>query len=79
MDAIMVIVDRFTKMIWLKTTMMNISLEGIAKIYRNEVWKLHKENSQWQRTTICIEVYREIHKSTRNHQTIVNGVSSSDR
>ena len=42
----MVIVDRFTKMIWLKTTMMNISLEGIAKIYRNEVWKLHKENSQ---------------------------------
>ena len=41
MDAILVIVDRFTKMIHLKATMMNISLEGIAKIYRNDIWKLH--------------------------------------
>jgi len=28
-------------MIQLKTTMTNISLEGIAKIYRNNIWKLH--------------------------------------
>ena len=33
MDAILVIVDQFTKMICLKATMMNISSEGIAKIY----------------------------------------------
>jgi len=33
MDAIMIIVDRFTKMIRLKVTMTNISSEGIAKIY----------------------------------------------
>jgi len=39
MDAIMVIVNRFIKMIWLKATTMNISLE--AKIYRNEIWKIH--------------------------------------
>ena len=37
----MVIVDRFTKMIRLKATTINISLEGIAKIYRDEIWKLH--------------------------------------
>ena len=37
----MVIVDQFTKMIRLKVTTMNISLEGIAKIYRVEIWKLH--------------------------------------
>ena len=37
----MVIVDRFIKMIWLKVTTINISLEEIAKIYRDEVWKLH--------------------------------------
>ena len=37
----MVIVDRFTKMIRLKATMTNISLEGIAKIYWDEIWKLH--------------------------------------
>ena len=41
MDAIVVIVDRFTKMIRLKATTINISLEGIAKIYRDEIWKLH--------------------------------------
>jgi len=41
MDAIMIIVDRFTKMIRLKVTMTNISSEGIAKIYWDEIWKLH--------------------------------------
>ena len=41
MDAIIVIVDRFTKIIRLKVTMTNISLKGIAKIYQDEIWKLH--------------------------------------
>jgi len=41
MDTIIVIVDRFTKIIRLKVTMTNISLEGIAKIYQDEIWKLH--------------------------------------
>ena len=41
MDAIVVIVNRFMKMIRLKATTINISSEGIAKIYRDEIWKLH--------------------------------------
>ena len=41
MDAIVVIIDRFIKMIQLKTTMTNISSEEIAKIYRDDIWKLH--------------------------------------
>jgi len=28
-------------MIQLKVTTINISLEGITKIYRNDIWKLH--------------------------------------
>jgi len=40
-DAIVVIVDRFTKMIRLKATTMDISSEEIAKIYRDKIWKLH--------------------------------------
>ena len=40
-DAIVVIVDRFTKMIQLKTTTINVSSEEIAKIYCNKIWKLH--------------------------------------
>jgi len=42
MDAIVVIVDRFTKIIRLKATIMNISLEGITKIYRDDIWKLYR-------------------------------------
>ena len=41
MDVIVVIVDQFTKMIRLKATTTNISLEGIVKIYRDNIWKLH--------------------------------------
>jgi len=41
MDAIVVMMDRFTKMIRLKAIMINISSEGIAKIYRDKIWKLH--------------------------------------
>jgi len=37
MDAIVVIVNRFMKIIRLKATMTNIFLEGIAKIYWNEI------------------------------------------
>ena len=39
---IVVIIDQFTKMIRLKATITNISLEGIAKIYRDDIWKLHR-------------------------------------
>ena len=41
MDAIVVIVDQFMKIIWLKMTTINISAEDIVKIYRSEIWKLH--------------------------------------
>ena len=40
-DAIVVIIDWFTKMIHLKATTTNILSEGIAKIYRDNIWKLH--------------------------------------
>ena len=40
-DAIVVIVDIFTKIIRLKVTITNISSEEIAKIYWDEIWKLY--------------------------------------
>jgi len=40
-NTIIVIVDRFMKIVWLKTTTTNISSEEIAKIYHDEIWKLH--------------------------------------
>ena len=41
MDVIVVIVDQFTKIIRLKAMTMNILLEEIAKIYRDDIYKLH--------------------------------------
>ena len=41
MDAIVVIVNWFMKIIRLKATTTNISSEGIVKIYRDDIWKLH--------------------------------------
>ena len=41
MDVIVVIVDWFTKMIQLKVTTMSILSERIAKIYRDNIWKLY--------------------------------------
>ena len=41
MDTIVIIVDQFMKMIRLKATTTNILLKGIAKIYRDDIWKLH--------------------------------------
>ena len=41
MDTIVVIVDRFTKMIRLKAVTTSISSEGIAKVYRDEIWKIY--------------------------------------
>ena len=37
----MVIIDRFTKMIWLKTITTNISSDEIRNIYKNKIWKLY--------------------------------------
>ena len=42
MDTILVIVDCFTKMIRLKATTTSLSSEGVTKIYRDEIWKIHR-------------------------------------
>jgi len=42
LNAIVVIVNQFTKMIGLKVITIAVLSENIAKIYRNKIWKLHK-------------------------------------
>jgi len=36
-----VIIDQFTKIIRLKATMTAVSSEKKAKIYRDDIWKIH--------------------------------------
>ena len=41
LDAIVVIVDWFMKMIRLQVTTTTVSLENIAKIHRDKIWKIY--------------------------------------
>jgi len=41
-DAIVVIIDQFTKIIRLKVTTIAVSSQDIAKIYRNKIWKIYE-------------------------------------
>ena len=78
MNAIVVIIDQFTKMIHLKTT-TNISSEGIAKIYQDNIWKLHGIPRKILSATVCIEIHGGIHKSTGNEKTTINSILPSNR
>jgi len=82
MDAIMVIVDKFTKMIRLKATTTNISSEDIANIYQDEIWKLHgipKKILSGRRPQFASKFIKKIHKSTRNYKTTINSILSSNK
>jgi len=40
-DSILVVVDWLTKMVHFIPTIEKISAEGLARLFRNNVWKLH--------------------------------------
>jgi len=40
-DSILVVVDRLTKMVYFISTMEKTSAEGLARLFRDNVWKLH--------------------------------------
>jgi len=41
-DAILVVVDRFTKMAHFISTTERTSTEGLAQLFRDNIWKLHR-------------------------------------
>jgi len=40
-DSILVVVDRLTKMVHFVPTTEKMSAEGLARLFRNNIWKLH--------------------------------------
>jgi len=62
MNAILVIVYRFMKMIRLKAMTTNISSEGIAKIYRNEYGNYMEYQRQFLATEDC-NLYQSLWKN----------------
>jgi len=41
-DSILVVCDRMTKMVYFIPTMEKTTVEGLAKLFRDYVWKLHR-------------------------------------
>jgi len=41
-DSILVVVDRFTKMAHFIPIMERTSVKGLARLFRNNIWKLHR-------------------------------------
>jgi len=41
-DAILVVYDRLSKMTYFVATIEDTSAEGLARLFRDNVWKLHK-------------------------------------
>ena len=41
-DTILVVCDRLSKMIYFVATMEGTSAEGLARLFRNNIWKLHR-------------------------------------
>ena len=41
-DSILVVVDQLTKMVHFILTMEKMSAEGLARLFRDNVWKLHR-------------------------------------
>ena len=74
-DTIVVIVDQFTKMIQLKTITTSISSEKIAKIYRDDIWKLYRvprkilSNQGPQFASKFMEEFTRVLRTTRQLST----------
>ena len=41
-DSILVVVDRFTKIVHFVPTTERTSAEGLARLFRDNIWKLHR-------------------------------------
>jgi len=41
-DSILVVVDRLTKIVYFIPTMEKMSAEGLVRLFRDNVWKLHR-------------------------------------
>ena len=69
----MVIVDQFTKMIRLKVTTTTVSSEKIAKIYRDNIWKIHrilKKILNNRRLQFTLQFIKDLNKILRIKQTL---------
>ena len=80
--AIVVIVDQFIKIIQLKATIMNISLEEVTKVYQDEVWKLYgvlQKVLSDRGPQFASRFIKRLNKGIRDKKNIIYSILSSDR
>ena len=78
-DAIVVIVDLFTKMIWLKKITITILSQEIAKIYQDKIWKLHgvpRKVLSDKRPQFASKFMEELFKALKTKQALLTAYHS---
>jgi len=56
-DAILVVCDRFSKMAYFIATTEKTLAEGLAKLFRDQVWKLHCKGDWGTRLQENLQLY----------------------
>jgi len=81
-DAILVVVDRFTKMGHFIPTTEKTSTEGLACLFRDNIWKLHGLPDSIisdRGPQFVAEIMKELNCMLGNRDKIVYGVPPTDR
>ena len=69
------------KMIRLKVTTTTVSSREIAKIYKDEIWKLHRVPQKFlsDRELLCIKIYKRSIQDIRNQEGTIYTISPTKR
>jgi len=65
--------DQFTKIIRLKATITAVSLEKIAKIYKDDIWKIHEFSKKIlsnRRPQFTLQFMKDLSKVLETKQTL---------
>ena len=75
-DAILVVCDRLSKMAHFVATMEGTSVEGLARLFWNNIWKLHRllEYCVGSRTSVHSRFDKRVEQNVRDKDEVVNSI-----
>ena len=77
-DIILVICDKISKRTHFITITKGISVEELARLFQDNVWKLYGLLDIKQKTTVCSKIDKEIKQNVGNWDKTVNSLSSTN-
>ena len=80
-DSILVVVDWLTKMVHFIPTTERMLVEGLARLFRDNRWKLYSlpKSIIGQRTIVCSKINERAKQNVGDQKQDVNGILPSDR